>query len=290
MSSATLQRREDYRVAGPYRRAVRADSRVSLLGCAMDLVKPEEVLGLVAARISEGRRAIVANHNLHSLYLVRREPEMAALYRRADLIEVDSTPLTLWARLIYGHARRFHRCTYMDFRSLFWDMAVANGWRVYYLGGRPGVVDAARDSLLGRWPGAVISGHHGYFAQGSAEEEAVLADIAAFAPHVLLVGMGMPVQETWIERRLDRLPACAILPVGAAFDYEAGAVATPPSWTGRMGLEWLWRLAAEPKRMAARYLVEPWTLVVPALGDLGRRGRLRRARAAITAREARRTS
>jgi N-acetylglucosaminyldiphosphoundecaprenol N-acetyl-beta-D-mannosaminyltransferase len=280
MSSASLKRRADYRVAGSYRRAVRADSRVTLLGAAMDLVKPEEVLDLVGRRIAEGRRVIVANHNLHSLYLAPRTPEMAALYRRADLIEVDSTPLTLWAKLIYGRGRRFHRSTYMDFRSLFWDLAEAQGWRVYYLGGRPGVVEAARDNLLARWPRAVIGGRDGYFARGGEAEQSVLADIAAFAPQVLLVGMGMPVQEAWIERWIERLPACAILPVGAAFDYEAGVVPTPPSWTGRLGLEWLWRLAAEPRRMAGRYLVEPWTLVGPALADLVRRGELRRHHAA----------
>jgi N-acetylglucosaminyldiphosphoundecaprenol N-acetyl-beta-D-mannosaminyltransferase len=281
MSSASLERRRDYAVAAPYRSAVRADSRVTLLGAAMDLVKPEEVLGLVGRRIAEGRRVIVANHNLHSLYLAPREPQMAALYARADLIEVDSTPLTIWARLIYGRGRRFHRSTYMDFRSLFWDLAEANGWRVYYLGGRPGVIEAARDALLKRWPGAIIGGRDGYFARGGEAEQAVLADIAAFAPHVLLVGMGMPVQEVWIERWIERLPACAILPVGAAFDYEAGIVPTPPSWTGRMGLEWLWRLAAEPKRMAVRYLVEPWSLVGPALADLVGRDTLRSRHAPV---------
>ena len=232
----------------------------------------------------------MANHNLHSLFLVRRNPQMAALYARADIIEVDSTPLTLWAKLIYGRSRRFHRCTYMDFRTLFWDLAQAQGWRVCYVGGRPGVVEAAAQSLRGRWPRAVIGGRDGFFAWGGAEEEAALAEITAFRPDVLLVGMGMPRQEAWIERNYDRLPPCPILPVGAAFDYEAGVVATPPSWTGRLGLEGVYRLLGEPRRMGMRYLVEPWTLVWPALGDLVQRGALRRrhapapyARAAETA-------
>ena len=108
----------------------------------------------------------------------------------------------------------------------------------------------------------------------------MLEEIAAFRPDVLLVGMGMPRQEAWIERTFERLPSCPILPVGAAFDYEAGVVATPPSWTGRLGLEGVWRLFSEPRRMAARYLLEPWTLVGPALGDLARRGALRRRHAA----------
>jgi N-acetylglucosaminyldiphosphoundecaprenol N-acetyl-beta-D-mannosaminyltransferase len=279
MSSASLQRRADYQVRGPYRRARRPEQRITLLGAAMDLVKPEEVLDFVRRSVLAGRKAVVANHNLHSLYLVRREPEMAALYEKADIVEVDSLPLTLWARLIYGRSRRFHRCTYMDFRSLFWDLACEEGWRVYYLGGKPGVVEGARDALLRRWPEAVIGGRDGYFAWGGAEEDAVLADLAAFRPDVLMVGMGMPRQEAWVSRLYDRLPACVILPVGAAFDYEAGAIVTPPSWTGRFGLEGVYRLLCEPRRMFARYLVEPWSLVGPALKDLATRPQLRRLHA-----------
>ena len=279
MSNVSLARRADYRVRGPFRRQRRPEQRVTLLGATMDLVKPEEVLHFVGGCVDAGVKAIVANHNLHSLYLLRRNPQMAALYGRADVVEVDSLPLTLWAKLIYGRSRRFHRCTYMDFRTLFWDLAQAGGWRVYYLGGAPGVVDAARDTLHGRWPGVVIGGRDGYFEWGGPLEDEVLADIARFRPHVLLVGMGMPRQEVWIERCYDRLPDCAILPVGAAFDYEAGVVVTPPSWTGRFGLEGLYRLFCEPRRMFVRYLLEPWTLIGPALKDLATRRRLRRRHA-----------
>jgi N-acetylglucosaminyldiphosphoundecaprenol N-acetyl-beta-D-mannosaminyltransferase len=279
MSSASLQRRADYQVRGPFRRERRPEQRITLLGATMDLVKPEEMLDFVRRSAAAGRKAVVANHNLHSLHLLPRHPEMAALYARADIVEVDSTPLTLWARLIYGRSRRFHRCTYMDFRSLFWDLAVEHGWRVYYLGGAPGVVEQAAATIRARWPGAAIGGRDGFFAWGGMAEDAVLADIARFRPSVLMVGMGMPRQEAWIARTFDRLPDCVILPVGAAFDYEAGAVVTPPSWTGRMGLEGVYRLLCEPRRMFARYLVEPWSLVGPALADLARRSDLRRRHA-----------
>ncbi len=279
MSSASLHKRADYRVRGPFRRTRRPEQRVTLLGAVMDLVKPEEVLHFVQGCVASQSKAVVANHNLHSLYLIRRNPEMAALYARADVVEVDSLPLTLWARAIYGRSRRFHRCTYMDFRTLFWEQAQAQGWRVFYLGGRPGVVQAARETLHARWPGATIGGRDGFFQGGGGEEAAALAEIAAFRPDVLMVGMGMPRQEAWIERCYDRLPACVILPVGAAFDYEAGVIATPPSWTGRMGLEGVYRLVCEPRRMFGRYLVEPWWLVGPAIRDLTTRRRLRQRHA-----------
>ena len=96
------------------------------------------------------------------------------------------------------------------------------------------------------------------------------AEINAFAPHILLVGMGMPRQEAWIVRNHSALGPCAIFSVGAAFDYEAGAQRAAPRWMGKVGLEWLFRLAADPGRLFTRYCIEPWFLVRRALADLFR--------------------
>lgn len=119
-------------------------------------------------------------------------------------------------------------------------------------------------------PGLVIQTEHGYFDIES-ESDRIVATINAFAPDVLLVGMGMPRQERWILHRRDDLHAPCIITVGAAMDYFAGAIPTPPRWTGRLGLEWLARLMAEPGRLWRRYLVEPWYLLPFMLADI--RGR-----------------
>lgn len=105
----------------------------------------------------------------------------------------------------------------------------------------------------------------------AAEAAAVTDAISAARPDVLLVGMGMPRQERWVARFRDRLPPCVILTVGAAFDYEAGVTPTPPRWSGRLGVEWLFRFAAEPRRLFFRYFIEPWSLIGPALADLAGR-------------------
>jgi N-acetylglucosaminyldiphosphoundecaprenol N-acetyl-beta-D-mannosaminyltransferase len=255
----------------PFRAQRRGDERIALLGGEMDLVRPAEVMHFIRGRVAARARTVVANHNLHSLYLVRHSAEMRALYARADLIEVDSTPLLAWARLVHGRGRPFHRCTYLDWREHFWNLAQREGWRVYYVGGKPGVVEAAAEALGARWAGLIVGGRDGYFARE--DEGAVVEAIAAFQPQVLFVGMGMPLQEAFILRNLDALPACVILPVGAAFDYEAGVQTPAPRWMGRLGLEWLFRLAHDPRRLFTRYCVEPWSLVGPALEDLKRRGK-----------------
>jgi N-acetylglucosaminyldiphosphoundecaprenol N-acetyl-beta-D-mannosaminyltransferase len=247
----------------PFRLNRRPDERIRLLGQTMDLVKPEEVLHFISGRVSRRLGGIIANHNAHSLYLLRKNQRFRDFYRRADLVEIDSTPLLLWARFTgRKKSRRFHRCTYLDWREPFWRLAVSGGWRVYYLGGAPGVADRAARSIAQEFPGVTIGVRHGYFDMTDPIACAdVLAEIRRFRPQVLLVGMGMPRQEIWIDHNYDALASYIVLPVGAAFDYEAGVQTAAPRWMGKLGVEWLFRLVADPRRLFTRYCVEPWSLL-----------------------------
>ena len=254
----------------PFRQRRRAHERVQMLGQPVDLVKPEEVLHHIQQAVLQGEKSLIANHNLHSLYLIQKRPELAGFYDRADLIEVDSTPLLWFSRALGLHSRGFHRCTYLDWRDHFWSVANRNGWRVMSIGGAPGVGDEAARRLKARYPGADIAIHHGFFDahRDGPENAAVLAQITAFQPHILFVGMGMPRQELWIDDNFERLPDCVVLSVGAAFDYEAGVQSAAPRWMGRAGIEWAYRLLHDPKRLFVRYCVEPWTLLPLALRDI----------------------
>ena len=243
----TTERRTPERRAkprAPFRQNRRARERVTILGQPMDLVKPEEVLHHIQQAVRQGAKSLIANHNLHSLYLMQKRPELGAFYDKADLIEVDSTPLLAFSRALGLHSRGFHRCTYLDWRDHFWSMANRQGWRVLSVGGAPGVGDEAARRLKLRYPDADIAIHHGFFdaRPGSSENAAVLDRITAFKPHILFVGMGMPRQELWIAENFERLPDCVILSVGAAFDYEAGVQSAAPRWMGRAGVEWAYRL------------------------------------------------
>ncbi len=236
----------------------------------MDLVRPSEVFHFVAGKIDAGQKAIIANHNLHSLYLIQKNDEIREFFHRADLIEVDSMPLIFWARLNGRPSRRFHRATYLDWRVAFWDRVRDENWRVFFLGSEPGVAEAARKRILEQWPDVQLATHHGYFdmTPGCAENEAVVEEINAFGADVVLVGMGMPRQEIWILRNLDKLTACVSFTVGGAFDYEAGVQRPAPRWLGQLGIEWAYRLMIDPVGKFHRYCVEPFSLVKPALRDL----------------------
>lgn len=245
--------------------------RVRLLGGEVDLVMPRDVLRAIDGAAAQPGTMLVANHNAHSLFLLRRSAALRGFFAGADLIQIDSRPLIAWGRLLGLPVKPAMRSTYLDWRGDFWKLAEARRWRVFYLGGAPGVAEEAVRRLAAQHPRATIAARHGYFdhAPDSAENRAVLDEIARFDPDVLMVGMGMPLQEIWAHENRAALKRGVILTVGAAFDYEAGVQKTPPRWTGRLGVEWLARLVDQPGRLAFRYLVEPWWLIGPALGDIG---------------------
>ncbi|MDR7115025.1 N-acetylglucosaminyldiphosphoundecaprenol N-acetyl-beta-D-mannosaminyltransferase [Caulobacter sp. BE254] len=250
----------------------RPEERVQVLGGSMDLVRPEEVFHFVAGKIAARESAVVANHNLHSLYLIRKDQKIAEFFRTSDLIEVDSVPLIFWARIVGRASRRFHRCTYLDWRDAFWQRAIQENWKVFFVGGAPGVGEKATARIQADWPSARIRTHHGYFdvTPGSAENQAVVDAINDYRPDIVLVGMGMPRQEVWVLENQAKLGPCVTFTVGGAFDYEAGVQRPSPRWMGQVGMEWLFRLMVDPQRLFTRYCVEPWHLMGPALQDVRR--------------------
>ena len=216
--------------------------------------------GRVASAVEGNEHIVVANHNLHSLYLCGRDAKLRAFHADADVTHADGMSIIALARVLGVPLRRQHRVTYVDWLGPLMQEAATRGWRVFSLGGWPGVFERAMTELQMRHPGLLIAGTHGYFdhTAGSADSAAVLARIAAFDPQVLLVGMGMPRQEHWVHDHRSALHANAILMAGAAMDYVAGVVPTPPRGAAAAGFEWAWRLAAEPTRLWRRYLIEPW--------------------------------
>ena len=191
LTAALPDRRRFARSA--FRTQRRPEETVTLLGEPVDLVRPEEVMHHIERWVRAGRKSVVANHNLHSLYLIRRDPGLRRFFQRADLTQLDSTPLVWFARLLGLSSRPFHRCTYLDWRDHFWSLANREAWRVMYVGGAPGVAERAAQSLNGRAPGATIAFHHGYFdaTPGSADNTRVVAAVNEFQPNILFVGMGM---------------------------------------------------------------------------------------------------
>ena len=247
---------------------------ISFLGLTLHPRTISELNELVARGVRERKKWVIANHNLHSVYLFHRSSTLREFYANAHCIHIDGMPLVALGGL-YGHTlERTQRVTYADWTHPLMQLAAEQGWRVFYLGSPEGVAAKAAQTLGELYPSLHMETASGYFnaRAGSEENEAVIAQINAFAPDVLMVGMGMPRQELWIHENLARLDAHVILPSGAAMDYIAGAVATPPRWMGRVGLEWAYRFIQEPRRLFSRYLIEPWYILILLCADFVRKG------------------
>ncbi|MDZ8227012.1 WecB/TagA/CpsF family glycosyltransferase [Nostoc sp. ChiVER01] len=241
-----------------------------LLGVQVDALSIPELNLLIEESIENNKKWIIANHNMHSLYLFHNDPKMQAFYAKAKYTHIDGMPLLFIGKLLGFPMKREQRVTYADWVWPLMAEAAEKGWRVFYLGSKPGVAEKGASILCRRFPGLQIACAHGYIDMNKDSQEnlATLAAINAYKPHVLMVGMGMPRQERWIYENLEHIHTNTILTSGACIDYVAGAIPTPPRWMGKMGLEWLYRLLSEPKRLWRRYLLEPWFLATLFLQEI----------------------
>ena len=215
---------------------------------------------LITQAVAHKAKWIIANHNLNSLYIYHHKPEMRAFYNKADYIHIDGMALVLLGKFLGIPCQRKHRVTYADWVWSLMEKAAGQNWRILYLGSKPGVAAKGAKVLQNKYPNLHIDTIHGYFnhSSSSPDNQAVLEKINACQPHVLMVGMGMPRQEQWILENIDNINTNVILSSGACIDYVAGVVKTPPRWMGKFGIEWLYRLICEPRRLWKRYLIEPW--------------------------------
>lgn len=247
-------------------------TRVRFLGIETDVITKGELIDFVLCAIDDGRRVVIGNHNLHSIYLFPRHSRFRAFYAIADRIFVDGMGVIAIGRVLGARLGRHHRITFLDFEAELLSALAARACRVYCLGARSGVPERAADAFRARYPGLKIMTHHGYFdaTAGSSENEAILGQIERMRPHLLMVGMGMPRQEQWIAENRTRLHANVTMSLGGFMDFYGGAISAPPRWLGPIGLEWAYLLLTAPRRGAHRYLLEPWSVAWSVLHDLTR--------------------
>lgn len=242
-----------------------------LLGVWANAFTVDTFLELIESSRNLPDSIVIGHHNLRSIYLYHHDAKMAAFFDdAAHYVFVDGMPIILWGQVLGYPLRRVNRFTGVDWFPPLMARAAEQGWRVFCLGNKPGVAAAGAQKFRDQNPGLMIETQHGYF-ETDEKNQAVINRINAWSPDVLLVGMGMPRQEHWVLDYHKQLNVKCIITVGATMDYFAGAIPTPPRWMGRVGLEWLARLWAEPRRLARRYLIEPWTLLPYLVADLRQR-------------------
>jgi N-acetylglucosaminyldiphosphoundecaprenol N-acetyl-beta-D-mannosaminyltransferase len=220
----------------------------------VELAEPPEMLRTITGWVGEGRQRRVMYVNAHVVNQSRALPDLALALGRADLVYCDGYGVRLAARTLDLPVP--YRMTGADW---VWGLAAlceAEGRSLYLLGADPPLARTATDRLRRWYPRLrIVGSHHGYAGLGSPQNERVIEDINAARPDIVLVGMGTPKQELWIDRYADRIEADVLWTVGALFDFIAGRVPRAPRWLADNGLEWIFRLAIEPHRMWRRYLL-----------------------------------
>jgi len=233
-----------------------SNERECVLGIQLSTCDQPELLDAIQQGIIKRKKMTVLSGNVYSFNLAYRQLWLRSFFNQADVVRLDGAGVRLGAWIL-GH-RTPSRMTWADFAWQLAEFAEPRGFTFFFLGARPGVADKAAANLKVRFPDLRIVGtHHGYFnkSPGSAENEAVIEQINAVKPNILIVGFGMPLQERWLMENWDRIDANVALTGGAVFDYVSGELQRAPRWMTDNGLEWLGRLLIEPRRLWKRYLI-----------------------------------
>lgn len=231
--------------------AKRAWPTATLFGQRLVCAERSSMARHIVARVSARQRSTINFVNAHCINVAKRDESYRDALSASDLLLPDGIGMEIAAKLS-GQELGDN----LNGTDLFPELcreAQEEGVGVFLLGGEPGVAHAAADWAAERYPALRIAGaQNGFFAPS--DEEAIIKQINASFAGIVLVGMGVPHQEKWIERNRHRINAPVVMGVGGLFDYYSGRIPRAPQAVRAMKSEWMWRLAMEPRRMAKRYL------------------------------------
>jgi N-acetylglucosaminyldiphosphoundecaprenol N-acetyl-beta-D-mannosaminyltransferase len=241
-------------VSGPVSAAGEIPTR-TILGTPVALTDYRTAIDAMDVMVESRERGYVCAVAVHALTLGYDDPEMGEALRGATLVLPDGMPVVWAANLLGGNLD--DRVYGPELMLRYNDRCAERGHRVWLYGGRDqGSLVQLALNLRKRHPGInIVGGFSPPFRPMSADEEDTLVEqINAARPDVLWVGIGVPKQEKWMARMRERLDVPVMCAVGAAFDFHAGRISQAPSWMQERGLEWIYRIAQEPRRLLPRYL------------------------------------
>lgn len=221
---------------------------IEILGIPFIVESFDDVVGRIERMIESGRPHFLVTPDALSLLRTTQDDAYARVVRRADLRVPDGAGV-VWAADILYESPLLERVPGVELVDRLAALAEARGWGLYLLGARPEVLPAAVAALRRRHPALrIVGARDGFFTP--AEEPAIRDEINRLRPEILLVAMGVPKQEFWIDANLHRLSCSLMMGVGGTFDVLAGTAIRAPSWLGNAGLEWLFRVLREPHRLS----------------------------------------
>lgn len=231
--------------------------RIPFMNIEIDNVTMDEAVECTKVLARQGKGAFVVTPNVDHMIKLHQDELFAQIYADADLILADGTPI-MWFAKGFGTPLK-EKVSGSDLFPRVCEMAAKENLSVYLLGGTEGVAEKAADVLKHRYANFTVSGIYSPpfgFEKDETQMKLICDQINEAKPDILFVGLGAPKQEKLFWEIRSKVNVPVALHVGGSFDFIAGTIKRAPKWMSKVGLEWLYRLIKEPKRMFKRYLID----------------------------------
>lgn len=237
-------------------------ARMKFMNTEIDNLTMQETLQAIDQLIQEDRNSYVVTPNVDHIVQLETDKELQDVYANASLILTDGKPL-LWIAKLYGTQIK-EKISGSDLFPLLCDMATKKGYKMFFLGAAEGVAAKAAENLKKRYSGLQVAGTYSPpygFEKDALEIKKIAEMIKEAQPQILIVGLGCPKQEKFIWNNRENLNVPVSLGLGASFDFEAGNIKRAPRWMQNCGLEWLFRITQDPKRLFKRYIIDDMKII-----------------------------
>lgn len=233
--------------------------RIKFMNTEIDNLTMTETLLVIDELIQKNKNAYVVTPNVDHIVKLEKNEDLKNAYSEADLILTDGKPL-VWASRLYRNPIK-EKISGSDLFPELCKLAAEKHYSMFFLGAKEGVAARAAENLKIQYPGLDVVGCYAPpwgFENDSAELDRIEKMIKDANPHILILALGCPKQEIFAHQFRNRFNVPVSLCLGATLDFSAGNVKRAPRWMANVGLEWLYRLCQEPKRMFKRYVLEDW--------------------------------
>lgn len=233
------------------------NDKVIICNIKIDNISFNETIDKIIEYVNKKSRGFVVTPNVDHVIKLQTDPYFRKIYEEAALVVADGMPL-IWASRIIGTPLK-ERVNGTDLLVRLSEVADRNGYRIFFLGGRPGAAVKASEKLKSRglnWGIAGIYSPPYGFEEDRNEKDKIIRMINDSKADILFVGLGAPRQEKWIFENYRKLNVYVSLGIGVSFELVSGLVKRAPVWMQKAGLEWFWRLIMEPRRLWRRYLID----------------------------------
>lgn len=232
-------------------------TRIKFMNTEIDNLNMQETLMSIDRIIKEDRNAYVVTPNVDHIVQLEKDKELQDVYKNASLILTDGKPL-IWISKWFGTPIK-EKISGSDLFPKICELAAQKGYKMFFLGAAEGVAAEAAKNLKKRFKNLEVVGTYSPpygFEHDQVELKKIHDMITAVKPHILIVGLGCPKQEKFMYQHCKELNVPISFGLGASFDFEAGRIKRAPKWMADHGLEWLFRITQDPKRLAKRYLID----------------------------------